>query len=61
MHSNAERVKIWRFTSSQSGSSKVPTDTARALGTRSNVKPILVPQRGQNSRRSQRPLSSDRC
>jgi hypothetical protein len=57
----AERVQIclWIFT--QAGSSKVPAAIPRTPGRLSAVHETVVPQRGQNSRRSQRLLSSERC
>lgn len=61
VHRYAERAQICLPTCTQLGSSKVPPDMPRVPVFLSAVQETVVRHRGQNSMRSQRWLSSDRC
>jgi hypothetical protein len=57
----ADRYQAKRLALSHFGSSKVPRPTARTPGSASIVQKTWVLHFGQNSKRSQRWLSSERC
>src|SRR5882724_6090997 len=57
----AERTQMCLRSVTQSGSSSVPPEIPIVPGRLSAVQETVVPQRGQNSMRNHRLLSSERC